>query len=44
MNQANLRASLKILCFTSPAANTPGIFVTVESGLVTTYPSLSMSN
>ena len=36
---AAVTACLKILSFTSPAANTPGIFVTVESGLVTTYPS-----
>ena len=37
-------ACLKILSFTSPAANTPGIFVAVESGCVIRYPSLSISN
>ena len=31
---AAVTACLKILSLTSPAANTPGMFVSVESGLV----------
>jgi len=41
---AAVTACLKTLSLTSPAAKTPGILVTVESGFVIIYPSLSISN
>jgi hypothetical protein len=41
---AAVMACLYFLSWTSPAAKTPGTFVCVVPGFVSTYPSLSVSN